>query len=188
MLLPHTDSCLRSEQFHLFYLDLDVRCLVIRPGHTQPGLVSRVLTSAYRAVHCSLPGGELDQGSSCKGSCQTETVNTEVWHLNRISLNVMPKLCNAVLVFLCIVQYIKLIFTRSRSHCWFLLPLLPHHFFSGATSQQGTWSTLTPLSSCLPPPPLYLVMSSRRASVDGPAPSATLPPPPQDSRTHRCTH
>ncbi|CAB1429637.1 unnamed protein product, partial [Pleuronectes platessa] len=36
-----------------------------------------------------------------------------------------------------------------------------------------------------PPPPLYLVKRSRRASVDGPAPSATLPPPPQDSRTHR---
>lgn len=58
---------------------------------------------------------------------------------------------------------------------------------SGATTQQETWSALTPLSPSLPPPPLYPVMLSHRASADGPAPSATLPPLPQRS-THRCTY
>lgn len=49
--------------------------------------------------------------------------------------------------------------------------------FSGATTQQETWSASTPL--CLrplsPPPPLL----DNRVSADGPAPSATLRPPPR---------
>lgn len=57
---------------------------------------------------------------------------------------------------------------------------------SGATTQQETWTSWTPLPPCRPPP-LYPVKLSLRASADGPAPLAT-PPPLHQQSTHQCSH